>query len=463
MADTFRFEPTAMSKLQAQYDVVIIGSGGAGITSAIQASELGLKPVIFEKMPKIGGNTTRASSGMNAAETSVQLRHRIVDSFAAFYDETLQGGGQLNDPALLHYFTEHSALAIDWLAEHDINLDDVTITGGMTTKRTHRPASLAAIGGYLINGLLKQAAQSNVPIFTDTEVTKLQLTNHQITGVEIDINHEKNVIEAPTVIIASGGFGANQALIGQYRPELVDYKTTNQPGAMGDGIKLATQIGAQTVDMQQIQIHPTVQQDQPHTYLIGEAVRGEGAILVNTNGNRFINELDTRKVVSDAINQLGGTGAYLIFDQSICERVKAIEFYDSIGLVTTGKNLTELATQIKVIEETLKQTVKTWNSAVDSQNDPEFGRTTGMTTEINQGPFFAIHVSPAIHYTMGGLKINPQTQVLNEKNQAIDGLYAAGEVVGGLHGNNRIGGNSIAEIVVFGRQAGQQVFKYLES
>ncbi|MEA0993576.1 flavocytochrome c [Lactiplantibacillus plantarum] len=462
MAEKFTFTPTALADLKPNYDVVIIGSGGAGLTAAIQAHELGLNPVILEKMSKIGGNTTRASSGMNAAETNVQLHHHIVDSFGDFYGETLKGGGGMNNQALLKFFTEHSALAIDWLADHGIKLDDLTITGGMSVMRTHRPSSMAPIGGFLVTELLKQVAADQLPLFTDVKVDELVVEAGKISGVKATTPDGAVTITAGAVLLATGGFGANKTLLGQYRDDLKNYQTTNQPGATGDGILLAQAIGAKLVDMDQVQVHPTVQQDTDHAYLIGEAVRGEGAILVDNQGARFVNELDTRKNVTAAIDQLGGTGAYLIFDRGIRDRVKAVEFYDHIGLVKTGTDLETLATATGLDAATLKQTVADWNQAVANHNDAAFNRTTGMDRDIAAGPFYSIHIAPAVHYTMGGIAINPATQVLNQDERPIAGLFAAGEVVGSLHGNNRIGGNSIAETVIFGRQAGQQMFKYLQ-
>ena len=460
MANKFVFKTNKIEELKDSYDVVIVGSGGAGLTSAIQAYELGLSPVILEKMDKIGGNTNRASSGMNAAETFVQLNHHIVDSFQEFYDETFIGGGKQNNPELLKFFTEHGALAIDWLDQHGLKLDDLTITGGMKTMRTHRPSSLMPIGGYLITELLKYVEKYQIPLFDNVKVTDILSDNGQVTGIKAESDREIE-IKTSAVILATGGFGAGKDLLAQYRSDLLDLRTTNQPGATGDGIKLAQKLGAQLVDMEQVQVHPTVQQDTSHAYLIGEAVRGEGAILVNNDGTRFVNELDTRKNVTQAIDDLGGTGAYLIFDTDIRKRVKAIEFYDHVGLVKTGQTLSELATEIKVDVDNLEETVSKWNQAVKSQQDTEFNRSTGMERDISDGPFYAIHIAPAVHYTMGGLKINDKTQVLNTDNKVINGLFAAGEIAGGLHGNNRIGGNSIAETVVFGRQAGQQVYKYL--
>lgn len=214
------------------------------------------------------------------------------------------------------------------------------------------------------------------------------------------------------------------------------------------------------MQMNFIQVHPTADTDNPHVYLIGEGLRGEGAILVNKAGKRFVNELNTRKIVSSAITGLNEDGAYLVFDSGVRAHFAAVEFYDHIGLVKEGSTLADLAKEIDVDPENLAATVDEWNKAVENHKDKEFGRTTGMDRELNRGPYYAIHIHPAIHYTMGGIHINTETQVLDTNGNVIKGLYAAGEVSGGLHGNNRIGGNSVAETVIFGRQAGIQMAKY---
>ncbi|EEJ40227.1 flavocytochrome c [Limosilactobacillus vaginalis] len=458
------FQPTSVGKLENDYDVVIIGSGGTGLSAAIQANELGMKVAVLEKEEELGGNTNRASSGMNAAETNVQLHHGVIDNVADFYHETYKDGGRLNDKDMLGYFVYHTAPAIDWLADHDIKLDDITITGGMSKKRTHRPASMAPIGGFLVKSLLKVVAQEDIPVFNKTKVTELRRADDgRVNGVKVDADGITKIINAKAVILATGGFGASKEYIKRFRPDLESYKTTNQPGATGDGLKLAENVGAELMQMNLVQVHPTVQQDNPHVYLIGEAVRGEGAILVNAEGKRFVNELNTRKIVSNAITALPEHSAYLILDQGIRDHVKAIELYDKVGLVVHGETIEDLAKKINVDPSNLKQTVATWNQAVENHDDAEFGRTTGMDRGITNPGFFAIHIAPAIHYTMGGIHITPKTQVLDGNGDIIKGLFAAGEVAGGLHGNNRVGGNSIAETIVFGRQAGQQVALYARS
>lgn len=456
----FVFTPKESSEIASSYDAVIVGAGGTGLTAAMQAHELGLKVAVFEKNEGLGGNTNKASSGMNASESNVQYAQGIIDNKEDFYKETLKGGGLLNDRDMLRYFVDHSAIAISWLEEHGIDLTDLTITGGMSKKRAHRPASMAPVGGYLVTGLLKKIQEEDIPVFNKAKVTKLVKEDKAVTGIEVETESGLKKVVAKAVLLASGGFGASKEMMKKYRPDLVDYKTTNQAGATGDGLKLAEAVDAQLMQMEYVQVHPTAQTDGARTFLIGEAVRGEGAILVNRAGKRFVNELNTRKIVSNAITGLNEDGAYLIFDQGIRNHVKAVEFYDAIGLVKHGASLAELANEIGVDAANLEATVKTWNEAVKAANDAEFGRSTGMERGIEKGPFFAIHVHPAIHYTMGGIHITPETKVLDTNGNVIKGLYAAGEVSGGLHGNNRIGGNSIAETVIFGRQAGMQMAKF---
>lgn len=458
----FIFPKANIADLKDSYDFIIIGSGAAGMTAAIQAQELGLDVAILEKLTVLGGNSNRASSGMNAVETFVQLNHGIVDSQESFYEDTLKGGHGTNNKDLLSYFVGHTESAIDWLYNHNINLTDITATGGMSKKRAHRPADKSAVGGYLVKGLQKQLAYKQIPLFDGTEVLALEKNADKITGLKIK-NAEigEKMIQAKAVLIASGGFAQNREMLAEYAPELLDLKTTNHPGATGDGMKLATAVGGALVDMEKIQIHPTAQQDTDHVYLIGEGVRGEGAILVNRAGQRFVNEMTTRDAATAAINNLHEDGATLILDQGIRDAFKAIDFYYAIGLVKEGATLAELAQKANLDANKLQQTITQWNEYQVARNDSEFGRKTAMDRGITQAPYYAIHIKPAIHYTMGGVKINRFTEVLTEMGTPITGLYAAGEVTGGLHGSNRIGGNSIAETVVFGRQAGMQVAKFI--
>ena len=448
------------SSLKKSYDVIIVGSGGAGMTAAIEAKDAGMNPVILEKMPMAGGNTSKASAGLNASETSVEKAQGITDSNDKFYEETLKGGGGTNDKELLRYFVDHSAAAVDWLAQNDIVLDNLTTTGGMSVSRTHRPHDGSAVGAYLVKGLEENISKRDIPVFVNSDVTKINEKDGKVSGVEVKIEGETKQVDSKAVVVTTGGFGANQKMIAKYRPDLKDYVTTNAAGSTSDGIEMISALGGALVDMDKIQIHPTV--FQKTGYLVSESIRGEGAILVNKEGKRFFNEMDTRDKVSAAELKQDGKYAYAIFGEGTKDKVKAVDQYISKDMVVEADNVEELAKKLDIKPEELNATVTKWNKAVADKKDSEFGRTTGMTNDIS-GKVYAIKVAPGIHHTMAGVKINTQTQVLKEDGQPIKGLYAAGEVTGGLHGGNRIGGNAVADIIIFGRQAGQESAKYAKA
>lgn len=453
-------EYTDPKELKEAYDVIIVGAGGAGMSAAIQAKEEGKNPVIFEKMPVAGGNTMKASSGMNASETKFQKEEGIEDSNDKFFEETLKGGHDTNDKDLLRYYVDHSASAIDWLDDMDIRLNNLTILGGMSEKRTHRPEDGSAVGEYLVYGLLRNVHEREIPVFVNSDVTEIQEKDGAVSGVKVTVAGEEKEVASKAVVVTTGGYGANPEMLEKEKPELKGYVTTNQEGSTGDGIKMIEALGGQAVDMNQIQIHPTVQQD--NGMLIGEAVRGEGGILVSQEGKRFVNELDTRDNVSAAIDGLEEKSAYLVFDEGVKERVKAINFYETQGFVKKSDTIEGLAKELDMDEATLVETMATWNTAVKDKKDEAFNRETGMDNGLEKASFYAIKIAPGIHYTMGGIKINANTEVVDKEGKAIPGLYAAGEVTGGLHGNNRIGGNSVGDIIVFGRHAGEESAKFVK-
>ena len=453
---------TPIDQLQDKYDIIIVGAGGAGMSAALEAKEKGMNPVIFEKMPIAGGNTMKSSSGMNASQTKFQKEQGIEDNNDLFYEETLKGGHGTNDQEMLRFFVDNSASAIEWLDSIGIRLNNITITGGMNEKRTHRPEDGSAVGQYLVNGLVRNVQEKEIPLFVNANVTEITEKDGKVNGVKVLFNNnDEKTIAADAVVVTSGGYGANMDMIAEVRSDLKGLVTTNQEGSTGDGIKMIEKLGGVTVDMDQIQVHPTVQQD--NSYLIGEAVRGEGAILVSSEGTRFTNELDTRDNVTAAINKLPEKSAYLVFDSGVKSRAKAIEQYEKMGFVIQGDTLEALAQEIGVPADQLTTTLDTWNNAVKNKEDAEFGRTTAMDNDLSGAPYYAIKIAPGIHYTMGGVKINTNTEVLNKDGQPIPGLFAAGELTGGLHGQNRIGGNSVAEIIIFGRQAGIKSAEFVQA
>ncbi|MGA5656149.1 flavocytochrome c [Rahnella contaminans] len=437
------------------FDVVVIGSGGAGLAAAIQAHDDGAHVVIIEKMPTIGGNTIKASVGMNAAETRFQKLKGIEDSKDLFYDETLKGGKFKNNPVLLREFVELAPEAIEWLAAKEIELNDITITGGMSIDRTHRPADRSAVGGFLISGLVKNINKREIEVLLETSVSEILFENGAVSGVQVvDEYNDTRILNAKSVIVATGGFSANRNMVVSYRPDLDGFVTTNHAGATGSGIAMLQRLGADTVDMGEIQIHPTV--EQTTSYLISEAIRGGGAILVSQAGHRFYNEMETRDKVSAEIIGLPEKSAWIIFDEQVRANNKAADEYIAKGFVLSAPTPQELAVKLNMDPQVLADTLERYNLFVVAKKDEDFGRTTALRHPLNQGPFFAIRIAPGVHHTMGGVTINPDTAVLDAQKQIIPGAWAAGEVVGGIHGANRIGGNAVADIIIFGTLAGRK-------
>lgn len=453
-------EVAEKGKEELDTDVVIIGAGGAGMTAAINTAQAGKDVILLEKMPYAGGNTTKATGGMNAAETHYQAEQGIDDSVEQFVEDTMEGGHNINDKDLVTTLAENSAEAIDWLDSIGAPLPKVSFSGGATNARIHAPEDGSGVGAYLVTSLLKKIDDLDINVMYDTKATKLISEDGTVTGVQAESKDTEYTIKAKAVILATGGFGNNEDMIVQYRKDLKGTVTTSAPGITGDGIVMAEDVGADLVDIEQIQLHPTV--EQKTSMLITESVRGDGAILVNQDGKRFTDELLTRDVVSAAELEQPGSYAYIIFDQRLRDGLKAIEKYVSTGITVQGDTIEELAEKIDVDPATLAETLKNWNQYVADQNDPDFGRTTGMDQDLSQAPFYAIKIAPGIHHTMGGVHIDTDARVIDKDGNPIPGLFAAGEVVGGVHGGNRLGGNAVADVVVFGKIASESAVEYCD-
>ena len=488
-------------------DVVVVGAGGAGMTAAITAAEEGKSVVILESQSMVGGNSVRATGGMNAGKTVYQdenefgesagvektlktaaekyadnetitaLAATVAEQWAAYqanptgyFDsvelmelDTMIGGKGINDPALVETLCSNSADAIDWLGEQGITLHSVSSFGGASVKRIHRPVDAEgktlSVGSYMIPLLEENCQKAGVQMMLNTTATEI-LTDDNGAAVGIKAtgaSGETITINAKAVVLTTGGFGANLDMVVEYKPELKGFMTTNAPGILGQGIKMAQAIGADTVDMDQIQIHPTVQYDSAS--LITEGLRGDGAVLINSEGKRFIDEVSTRDVVSAAEIAQPGSYSWLIIDQKMVDDSSVIQGYIKKGYTFEGKTYEELAEQIGVDGAALAETMNTWNGYVEAKNDPDFGRTS-FADKLDTAPYYAIKVTAGVHHTMGGLKINTNTEVLNENGEIIPGLFAAGEVTGGVHGANRLGGTAVSDFVVFGRIAGAAASKY---
>ena len=434
-------------------DIVIIGAGASGFTAAITAHDAGAKVILLEKQSITGGNSMLAAGGMNAAHTKAQLKKNIQDSTERMFADTMKGGQNVNNPELVKVLADKSAESYDWLTSIGANISDVGMLGGASVKRAHRPVGGGAVGAHVIQVLRKNAADRKIDIRVNSKVLEvLRDKDGRAVGVQVDGKHRGlYIINAKAVIIASGGFSANAAMVESYRPSYKGMTTSNQPGATGEGMLFGEAAGGALVDMKEIQIHPTVAAGS--RILITEAVRGNGAILINKEGKRFVNEMTTRDAASAAILKQPGQMAYLILDDNIRKSLKQIEGYFHLDLVKVGVTLNELAAAIGVPADALEATVAAYNTAVDTKNDVQFKRP-DMPRSIKTPKFLAIAVQPGIHYTMGGLKIDSQARVIGKDGKPVPGLFAAGEVTGGVHGANRLGGNSISETITFGRIAG---------
>ena len=489
-------------------DIVVVGAGGAGMTAAIAAANEGKSVVILESQAMVGGNSVRATGGLNAAKTPAQdenefneaagvektletaassyadnetitaLAKTVSEQWAqyqanpvGYFDsvelmelDTMIGGKGINDPALVETLCSNSADAIVWLSEQGIDLPSVSSFGGASVKRIHRPlddeGKVVSVGSYMIPRLESKCKELGVEVMLNTTATKILTdANGAAVGIEATGKNGQTVtVNAKAVILATGGFGANLDMVVQYKPDLKGFMTTNAAGAQGQGIDMAVAIGAGTVDMDQIQIHPTVEANT--AALITEGLRGDGAILVNAEGKRFTDEVGTRDVVSAAEIAQTGSYSWLVIDQAMVDASSVIQGYITKGYTVTGSTYAELADAMGVDADAFTATMEKWNACVEAGKDEEFGRTS-FANPLNTAPYYAIKVTAGIHHTMGGLTINSDTQVLAGDGTVIDGLYAAGEVTGGVHGANRLGGNAVADFTVFGRIAGQQASAYV--
>ena len=440
-------------------DVIVIGSGGAGMTAAISAFDAGVKVLVLEKMPITGGNTQLAAGGMNAAETVFQKKRNIADTVQVMYDDTFKGGKNKARPELVEILARGSSGSIDWLTSIGADMSDVGRMAGASLSRTHRPTGGEAVGHHIVHVMRQNAIKRGLDVRTNTRVLKiLSMPGGAVSGVLVQNKFgEQFTVEAPTVVLASGGFSADLGRVVKYKPEYKGFSSTNQPGATGDGLDLAAAFGARLVDMDQIQIHPT--QAAGSKILITEAVRGNGAICVNRDGKRFMNELTTRDAASAAILKQKGGSAFLVFDEAIRRSLKQIEGYFHLELVRSGKTVQELARALEVDGASLAATVEAYNRFQSGKNDADFGRQ-DMPRPVKDAGFHAIEIRPGIHYTMGGVAIDGRTRVLATDGRVLAGLYAAGEVTGGVHGANRLGGNSISETITFGRIAGREATEF---
>jgi len=473
-------------------DAIVIGSGLAGMAAALNILDRGGKVVLLEKEHLLGGNSNKASSGINACCPDDDPNATVaptVDSIDVFRNDTERSAGASVRKDLIDVLVRNSASAVSWLRERvGVDLSLKAQLGGHSAKRTHRPSNGMA-GAEIIYGVQKAVkkyqSSGKVKILTDSKVTELIQREGCVVGVKyISLWEGESTKElyADNVVLATGGFAADRSTgsyLSQYRPELLKMPATAGEFSTGDGITLATALGAGHVDMDKVQVHPTgwVDPKEPEKLskiLAAELMRGVGGVLLNGKGERFCNELGTRAYVTDKMLAHNSdyatngewnvdapipTFSLILSSSAALDGKKHVDLYTHKGLLKRIEGVTALAEWMKMPESTVLKTFKKYQVSAESGKD-EFGKTSfrGVPQEnLETETFYAGTVTPVLHYCMGGITIDTEGNVLSEDGEKIPGLYAAGEVTGGVHGANRLGGNSLLECTVFGSLVGKKI------
>eukprot|EP01025_Chloroclados_australasicus_P054528 TRINITY_DN6466_c0_g2_i3.p1 TRINITY_DN6466_c0_g2~~TRINITY_DN6466_c0_g2_i3.p1 ORF type:complete len:456 (-),score=86.94 TRINITY_DN6466_c0_g2_i3:299-1666(-) len=438
--------------------LMVVGGGLAGMSAALEAGAVfNGKIIIIEKEKQLGGNSAKASSGVSA------LNVDAGDTDEIYVEDTLQSGSGNSDPELVEMLVKGSPDAIQFLESAGLDMSVVVKLGGHRYPRTHS-CPKGAVGWEIVRTLISKI--QNDPKFeikTDSQVTEIERdpNDGKVTGVKIN---GQQIVKCNALVLTTGGYAASQQKLKEYCPHAAKFATTNGSWSTGDGIELGTKIGAEVVDLDQVQIHPTgfvdpADPDAQTKFLAPEKLRGCGAIILNSNGKRFVDELQLRVNVTRAILEQQGPNIWMILSEEGSQKFGSnMGFYEYKGLVKKVERA-KISEIIGCPNETIEDEFKKYKDAKDVGKD-EFGKTT-FPTDMSGNTFYLMQITPVVHYCMGGLKINSSAQVLDARNTPIPGFYAAGEVTGGVHGKNRLAGNSLLECIVFGRKAGRESAMYV--
>ncbi|KAI1761809.1 Flavocytochrome c [Hypoxylon sp. FL1150] len=459
--------------------VIVVGGGLSGLSAAHTIYLAGGNVVVLDKQGFFGGNSTKATSGINGALTRTQVEHKIQDSVKQFYDDTLKSARDKARPDLIKVLTYKSAAAVEWLQDvFNLDLTLVSRLGGHSQPRTHRGHDAKFPGmaiTYALMQRLEELAENEperVQIIKKARVTSLSKEGNKVTGVVYESGGESSTLEGP-VILATGGYAADfgeNSLLKQHRPDTFGLATTNGTHATGDGQKMVMAIGGNGIDMDKVQVHPTglVDPKDPGSkwkFLAAEALRGEGGLLLNADGDRFCDELGHRDYVSGMMWKEKEKGKFPIRLVLNSKASNTLDFhtrhYSGRGLMKkmSGK---ELAKEIGCSPEHLQKTFTTYNAIADGKQKDPWGKKFFHNMPLDVDDTFHVSVmEPVLHFTMGGIEINDKAQVLNKEQKPFEGLFACGELAGGVHGANRLGGSSLLGCVVYGRVAGDTASNYL--
>lgn len=464
--------PKKAAPLKDSYrsDVVIVGGGGAGLAAAAAAIEAGARVIIVEKLGMLGGSSAVSGGSLNAVDPARQKLQGIPDSVERHYNDTMRGGHNKNNPYLARYLVENALPTLRWLEDKGVMFQPKVhmIVGGLYP----RGHSVIGRGSGYISAFERfiAAYPDRVQVFTNTKAVSLvKNQNGRVTGVSCTHKGKPVTFSADRgVIITTGGFAANIQMRMKYNTgDWKDVKldgnigTTNRSNAsLGEGLALGTGAGAGLVDMNEIQLHPG---GAPGTGIMSSWPSGSNRIFVNKRGSRFVSENAPRDVLCRAILKQPGSTYFVVLNHlrfpTLETRAGDTTLRDQIklGQAYEGKTLEELAQKIGADPAKLQASVDEYNAVVTHKKAADqFGfKGQGPSDKpLLDGPWYATRLVPAVHHTMGGLRINVNSQVLTPEGRLIPGLYAAGEVTGGVHGANRVGGNGILDAMVFGRHAG---------
>jgi flavocytochrome c len=459
--------------------VIVVGSGLSASSAAMTVVEHGLPVMIIEKEKRLGGNSVKAWAGYNGAETKVQAEQGVKDTVDLFAKDTAFSGYKTHNlppNPLQNVLANNSGPGHAWLRSYGIKLTVLSQNGGHSAKRTHRPTKGGA-GSYITNSLLRKLKKNDAcTIMNKKRVCDLlQDSNGRVNGVvyeDFPSGGNRKYVRAPAVIFATGGFGGRRgkdSLLYRYRPDLVDLPTSNPSSASGDGMVIAEKIGAKLVDMEYVQVHPTgfIDPNDPNAEeqtLATEALRGHGALLINQQGKRFVNEIYHRDWVSEAEKaQIGSI--YLVMNTAVADdcAVPFVKQYTALGLLEHYVSGEEFCKKTKVPYTQFCDTLQVYNDLAARGYCPSGKKLFPNAPFDPKDKYVVGIVTPLVHYVMGGILINEKAEAQHEKGHSIPGFYAAGETAGGIHCKNRLAGNSLVDCVVFGRVAGASAAQYAKS
>ena len=451
-------------------DVAVIGAGGAGFAAAISAANKGATVALFEKMGIFGGDTALSGGEMAVPGNWIQVKQGIKDSPDNLAEDMLVGGDHKGDPELVQVIAEGALDSSQWLTfEAGVSWKhDLMQFGGHNTMRSIIPITHS--GSEMTTKLTDRVRDiDNISLFNNMQATELVKDGDKVTGVKLKntVTGEEYTVAAKAVVLTTGGFGSNIDMRVQYNPEMDDkILSTDSVGATGDGIVMGQAIGADLVDMEYIQTYPVCDPETGSLLYVGDVRLEYQGLLVNKEGKRFVEELDLRMVISRAIIAQTDSIAYVLFNQAGADKTGLLETHadeyencESRGIVAKGDTIEEVCEKMGVDPEGLKTTIDTWNGYCADGKDPEFNYR-GEMNPIEDGPYYLLACKPAVHYTMGGLRINTSAEVLDADKKPIAGLFAAGEVAGHKMGTDRLGSCSMSDIYTFGRIAGENAAAY---